>query len=162
MRCPFCHHQETRVIDSRQVSTGESIRRRRECDRCSKRFTTFETIEKAQQTVIKRNGKRVPYQREQLLRGIDKACRKRPVPSRDIQEIVDYIEREVFNGPDKEVTSEHLGELVLKRLKEIDKVAYLRFASVYKDFHDLNDFNDEIKALMRRPSGTHHPSFKES
>lgn len=160
MRCPFCLQPGTRVINSRQTATGESIRRRRACDNCGQRFTTFEIVEKAQQLVVKRNGQKVPYQRESLLRGIDKACRKRPVPTRVIQEIVDFIEGEVFSGPIKEVSSEQLGQLVLKRLKDVDKVAYLRFASVYKEFHELQDFNDEIKSLMRSPA-LHPPRSKD-
>lgn len=149
MRCPFCGSLGTRVINSRQTASGESIRRRRACDVCHQRFTTFEIVEKSQQTVIKRNGARVPYVRERLQRGIEKACRKRPVTLQQIDGLINFIEREVFAGPHQEVTSEQLGKLVLKRLKDLDVVAYLRFASVYKEFHDLQDFNSEIKSLLK-------------
>lgn len=149
MRCPFCASPGTRVINSRQTANGESIRRRRACDVCHQRFTTFEVVEKTQKTVIKRNGLRVPYMRERLQRGIEKACRKRPVTLQQIDGLINYIEREVFSGPLQEVTSEQIGKLVLKRLKDLDVVAYLRFASVYKEFHDLQDFNSEIKSLLK-------------
>lgn len=149
MKCPFCGERDTKVVNSRQVNDGESIRRRRHCDTCGGRFTTFEALEKAVQTVVKRDGTRVPYLRERLLQGLEKACRKRPVTMTQIDGIINYVEKEAFRGPHQEVTTEQLGSLVLKRLREVDKVAYLRFASVYKQFRDLHDFNSEIKALLK-------------
>lgn len=149
MKCPYCGHPETRVINSRSANAGETIRRRRACQVCEGRFTTHEVIERAEQTVIKRDRSRVPFCRENLLNGITKACRKRPVTEAQIQAIVSYVEKEAFRTPNQEVTTEQIGRLVLKRLKDIDQVAYLRFASVYKQFRDLHDFNTEIKALLK-------------
>ena len=149
MKCPACGAAETRVINSRPANDGTAIRRRRECDKCNDRFTTFETIERSQQTVVKRTGTKVPYQRERLLRGIEKACRKRPVTPQQIEGLITSLEREVFRGNKREVSTEALGKQVLKRLKELDVVAYLRFASVYKEFRDLQDFNSEIKSLLK-------------
>ncbi len=149
MKCPNCASPDTRVINSRPANAGESIRRRRECPVCQTRFTTYEIIEKAEMTVIKRNGSTAPYSRERLQHGIEKACRKRPVSAAQIEALVNGIERDAFQNPHKEVTTEQLGRLVLKRLKEIDQVAYLRFASVYKQFRDLHDFNTEIRSLLK-------------
>lgn len=149
MKCPNCGYLDTRVINSRPANAGESIRRRRECPQCQTRFTTYEVLEKAELTVIKRDGTTVPYQRERLQRGIDKACKKRPVSEQQIEALVTGIEKDAFRNPHKEVTTEQLGKLVLKRLKELDQVAYLRFASVYKQFRDLHDFNTEIKSLLK-------------
>jgi transcriptional repressor NrdR len=149
MKCPACGQPDTRVINSRPANDGTCIRRRRICDACGERFTTFETIEKPQQSVLKRNGDVVPYSRDRLRRGIEKACRKRPVTAQQIDTMITAIEREVFKGNRREVSTETLGMLVLKRLKELDVVAYLRFASVYKEFRDLQDFNSEIKSLLK-------------
>lgn len=149
MKCPFCGNLETRVINSRPANGGETIRRRRECPVCDGRFTTFEVVEQAEKTVVKRNGKRVPYEQRRLRAGIEKACRKRPVTQAQIDQIISYVEREAFKSPSQEVSTEQLGRLVLKRLKDVDKVAYIRFASVYKQFRDLRDFHDEIKQLLK-------------
>lgn len=149
MKCPFCGNIETRVINSRPAGGGENIRRRRLCPVCEGRFTTFEVVEKSEQTVLKRDGKAVPYQRDRLKNGIEKACSKRNVSEQQIDAIVSYIEKEAFRTPNQEVTTSQLGKLVLKRLKDVDKVAYLRFASVYKDFKDLHDFLNEIKVLLK-------------
>ncbi len=149
MKCPNCASDDTRVINSRPANGGASIRRRRECPLCHTRFTTYEIIEKAEMTVIKRDGSTAPYCRERLQRGIEKACKKRPVTEAQIESIVNGIERDAFHNPHKEVTTEQLGKQVLKRLKEVDQVAYLRFASVYKQFRDLHDFNTEIKSLLK-------------
>lgn len=149
MKCPFCSAADTKVINSRPSNGGEEIRRRRECPVCEGRFTTFETVEKSSETVVKRSGKKVPYQRDRLQKGIEKACRKRPVSAQQIDNMISYIEKEAFRGTNREVTTEHLGKLVLKRLKDLDHVAYLRFASVYKAFRDIHDFNNEIKSLLK-------------
>ncbi len=149
MKCPHCAHTDTRVINSRSTNGGESIRRRRSCPSCGGRFTTFEVVEKAEQTVVKRNGARVPYSADRLKNGIMKACRKRPVTEAQIENIVRYVEKEAFRSPNQEVHTEKLGSLVLKRLKDVDKVAYIRFASVYRDFSSLQDFKAEIAALLK-------------
>lgn len=147
MRCPFCSESDTRVINSRPAASGDIIRRRRECPTCEGRFTTFEQLEKTEQTVIKRDGKRMAYSRDRLFHGLEKACKKRPVTAQQIEDLVSAIEKEAFRTPAGEVTSEVLGKLVLQRLRELDVVAYLRFASVYKQFTCLEDFEAEIRAL---------------
>jgi transcriptional repressor NrdR len=149
MKCPFCGTPNSKVINSRPANAGESIRRRRSCEVCGGRFTTFESIEQAQRVVVKRDGTRVAYQRDRLIRGIDKACKKRPVTQIQIENVVNYVEKEAFKNPSQEVTTEQIGRLVLKRLKDLDQVAYIRFASVYKQFRDLHDFNTEIKTLLK-------------
>ena len=149
MKCPFCSSAGTRVINSRPSSGGESIRRRRQCDGCGERFTTFEAVETTQRMAVKRDNTRVAYQRERLIKGIEKACKKRPVTQTQIDNVVNYVEREAFKGSNQEVTTEQLGRLVLKRLKDLDQVAYIRFASVYKQFRDLHDFSTEIKTLLK-------------
>ncbi|MEO8377668.1 MAG: transcriptional regulator NrdR [Candidatus Sumerlaeota bacterium] len=149
MKCPFCSAAGTRVINSRPASGGDSIRRRRECDTCGERFTTFEAVETMQRVVVKRDNSRAPYQRDRLIRGLEKACKKRPVSQIQIENIVNYVEKEAFKSSSQEVSTEQLGRLVLKRLKDIDQVAYIRFASVYKQFRDLHDFNTEIKTLLK-------------
>lgn len=149
MKCPFCGNPDTRVINSRPANGGTNIRRRRECPACSGRFSTLEIVEEAEKSVVKRDGRRVSYSEDQLRNGIEKACRKRPVTPEQIEGIMRYVEREAFKGPSQEVTTEQIGRLVLKRLKEVDKVAYLRFASVYKQFRDLQDFNQEIRSLLK-------------
>lgn len=149
MKCPYCGTPNSKVINSRPASAGESIRRRRQCLVCGGRFTTFESIEKNQQVVIKRDGSRAPYQRDRLMRGIEKACKKRPVTTQQIDNIVAYIEKEAFKNPSQEVPTEVLGRLVLKKLKDLDPVAYIRFASVYKQFRDVHDFSTEIRSLLK-------------
>jgi transcriptional repressor NrdR len=148
MRCPFCNAADTKVINSRPAGGGESIRRRRECEQCKKRFTTFETLEKSLQTVVKRDGSRVPYSRERVLRGLEKACKKRPVSEQQIDEVLDHVEAEGFSDTKREIRSEDIGRLVLDKLRTIDAVAYIRFASVYKQFGELKDFEAEIKWLL--------------
>lgn len=147
MRCPFCGAEDTRVINSRP--TAELIRRRRECQNCERRFTTVEYVEKLDIMVVKRDGTREPFELAKLRSGISRACEKRSVSAETIDEITQSIEREVFQYSDKEVPTEFIGKQVLHHLKEIDHVAYLRFASVYKQFHDLQDFNAEIRTLLK-------------
>lgn len=149
MKCPFCEHLDTRVINSRPAQGGDSIRRRRECPKCGERFTTFEVIERAEKVVVKRDGKRVPFNSEQLRSGVQKACSKRPVTMAQIDILIARVEKEAFRNPAQVATTDQLGRLVLKRLKDIDKVAYIRFASVYKQFQDLQEFNTEIKTLLK-------------
>mgnify|MGYP001954893602 CR=1 FL=1 len=150
MRCPNCQHNGTRVLDSRPVHEGRSIRRRRECESCSHRFTTFETVEETPLIVVKKGGTREEFSREKVLRGMIKACEKRPVPLEVLEESVDLIEKELRNRGSNEVSSEDVGELVMDRLADIDEVAYVRFASVYRQFKDINVFIDELKSLLKR------------
>ena len=148
MRCPFCENLDTRVIDSRPTEEGHAIRRRRECDNCSKRFTTYEKIEEVPLVIVKKDGSREVYQRSKIINGFLKACEKRPVSLKQIEEVVDEIEKELYNSMDKEIDSKKIGELVMKRLKQLDDVAYVRFASVYRQFKDLNTFVEELNKLI--------------
>lgn len=148
MKCPFCDYYETRVVDSRPTDEGQAIRRRRECIRCSKRFTTYEKIEGIPLIIIKKDGNREPYDRNKVLNGILKACEKRPVPLSTIEETVDEIERALYNSMEKEVTSKYIGEIIMNKLKNMDEVAYVRFASVYRQFKDINTFMEELKKLL--------------
>jgi len=146
MRCPYCSHKENKVIDKRE--SGESIRRRRECLNCGKRFTTYENIEEAKLFVIKKDGRREHFSREKLRAGIEKACEKRPFGQDIIDKIVLEIEQKLKNGG-REVKSAAIGKLVMGKLKKLDKVAYVRFASVYREFKDINDFKKEIKEISK-------------
>jgi transcriptional repressor NrdR len=148
MRCPFCENNDTRVIDSRPTEEGYAIRRRRECD-CGKRFTTYEKIEEIPLIVVKKDGSREGFDRNKIMNGILKACEKRPVPVADIERIVAEIERGLNNLMEKEMSSAIIGELVMEQLKEIDEVAYVRFASVYRQFTDVNTFISEIESLLK-------------
>jgi transcriptional repressor NrdR len=148
MRCPFCEHPDTRVIDSRPTEEGHAIRRRRECDGCNKRFTTYEKVEEMIFMVIKKDGSREAFDRGKVLNGIIKACEKRPVPIADIEKIVDDIERGLNNMMEKEVESKLIGEVIMEHLKDLDEVAYVRFASVYRQFKDVNTFVAEIEKLL--------------
>jgi transcriptional repressor NrdR len=149
MNCPFCGADDTRVINSRVAATGDSVRRRRDCQSCHRRFTTFEYVEQFELVVTKRNGQREPFSLQKLTSGLQKSCEKRPVSAQTIDRMVRNIERTLMTEADQEVTSEEIGRLVLKELKDVDHVAYLRFASVYKQFHDLQDFNAEIRSLLK-------------
>lgn len=153
MNCPFCNFHETKVVDSRPTDEGQAIRRRRECLRCLKRFTTYEKMEKTPLIVIKKDGNRQLFDRNKILNGILKACEKRPVPLTKIEEIVDEIEKELYNLMEKEVTSEMIGQMVMDKLKEVDEVSYVRFASVYRQFKDINTFMDELKKLLNEENG---------
>ena len=148
MKCPFCDYYESKVIDSRPTDEGQAIRRRRECLKCSKRFTTYEKIEKMPLIIIKKDGTRESYDRNKLINGILKSCEKRPVSLSTIEGIVDEIEKELYNSLDKEITSQYIGEMVMNKLKDIDEVAYVRFASVYRQFKDLNTFMEELKKIL--------------
>lgn len=148
MKCPYCSYYDSKVVDSRPTEEGQVIRRRRECIKCSRRFTTYEKIEKIPLIVVKKDGIRESYDRNKLLNGIIKACEKRPVSVSEIENVVDDIEVNLFNSLEKEVTSVIIGEMVMNKLKDIDEVAYVRFASVYRQFKDLNTFMEELKKLL--------------
>lgn len=150
VKCPYCGFGESRVLDSRSAENGEAIRRRRECGRCERRFTTYERVDEPPLMIIKKDGTREPFNRVKLLSGLTKACEKRKIPISRLEEVVTEIERELRSSPDLEATSKDVGEMVLKRLREIDEVAYVRFASVYREFHDVRSFMEEIKKLINR------------
>ena len=148
MRCPFCAYEESKVIDSRPTDEGEKIRRRRECLKCSKRFTTYEMIETMPIVVIKRDKSREAFNREKLMNGMLRACEKRPVSIETLEIAINDIEAVIQNSLDREVSSEKIGELVMDKLKDIDEVAYVRFASVYRSFKDVNSFMSELTSLL--------------
>ena len=148
MKCRYCSSTESKVVDSRPTEDGTSIRRRRECINCGKRFTTYEKIEEIPIMVIKKDGTREPFDSEKILSGVRKACEKRPVSTADMGLLVDNVVREVFNSLEQEVRSEAIGEMVMNRLKDLDEVAYVRFASVYRQFKDINTFMNELKILL--------------
>jgi transcriptional repressor NrdR len=157
MKCPFCENNDTRVIDSRPTEEGYAIRRRRECD-CGKRFTTYEKVEEITFMVVKKDGGREGFDRNKIMNGIIKACEKRPVPIAVIENIVTEIERGLNNMMEKEMASSIIGELVMEQLKEIDEVAYVRFASVYRQFTDVNAFISEIENLLKTNGKLKRPS----
>ena len=148
MKCPFCGYEESKVIDSRPTDENEKIRRRRECISCANRFTTYEIIESVPIMIIKKDKSRESFIREKLLKGMVRACEKRPVPIDTLEKIVDEIESEIQNSLDREITSVKIGELVMDKLKDVDEVAYVRFASVYRQFKDINTFMSELKKLL--------------
>lgn len=152
MRCPYCDFYDSKVIDTRPTEEGQAIRRRRECIKCSKRFTTYEKIEEIPLVVVKKDGNRQTYDRNKLLNGILRACEKRPVSMDTIEKVVDDIEKNLYNSMEKEITSVEIGEMVMNTLKDIDEVAYVRFASVYRQFKDVNSFMDELKELLKESS----------
>ena len=148
MKCPYCENEDSKVIDSRHTEDGRAIRRRRECEKCGRRFTTYEKIEEMILMVIKKDGSRQAFDRNKLLNGIIRACEKRPVSIAEMEKIVDDIERGLNNTMEKEVDSKLIGELVMEKLKDIDEVAYVRFASVYRQFTDVNTFVKEVESLL--------------
>ena len=148
MRCPYCGSQKDRVVDSRESRQREVIRRRRECLYCRRRFTSYERIEDVPHMVVKKGGRRERFDRSKILAGLVKACQKRPVPMKQLELIVEELEHRLLESPDHELTSEEIGRHVLERLKQIDKIAYVRFASVYLDFKDIREFADEIDHLL--------------
>lgn len=157
MRCPFCGHLESKVVDSRSSKEGDSIRRRRECLKCGRRYTTYERIEEVTQMVIKKDGRREPFDRWKIKSGIIKACEKRPVSLEQVESLIDGVERTLFNSTEHEVSTEIIGQAVMERLKQLDEVAYVRFASVYRQFRDLNEFMSELKNMLAptdRPNNT--------
>lgn len=153
MKCPFCGHLDDKVIDSRTAGTGEVIRRRRECDACDRRFTTYERVEDVLPTVVKKDGRREPFDRQKIIRGLRIACNKRPVPSERIEAVADAIEREVQEAERREVTASELGERMMVHLRDLDEVAYVRFASVYRSFRDVDEFLRELGKLVKARGG---------
>lgn len=150
MRCPFCHSEETKVLDSRQIEGGMAIRRRRECDACARRFTTYEKYEDVQLVVVKKDGRREPFSRQKLMAGLLKACEKRPVSTEQLENIVSDIERQLRDANEREVPSQAIGEAVMDKLFQTDEVAYIRFASVYRQFKDIERFMEELNDLVKR------------
>lgn len=149
MKCPFCGKDNTKVIDSRPTD-DISIRRRRQCDECGKRFTTYEKIESMPLIVIKKDNNREPYDREKIVAGIVRSCHKRPISMKQINDMVDDIEGQIFNMEEKEIPTTTIGSIVMDKLKDLDEVAYVRFASVYREFKDVNTFMDEIKKILKK------------
>ena len=148
MKCPFCGHDNTRVIDSRPAEDNNSIRRRRVCDECDKRFTTYEKIETIPLIIIKKDNNRETYDRSKIEAGVLRACHKRPVSAGQLERLVEEVETEIFNMEEKEISSQVVGEIVMNKLKNLEAVAYVRFASVYREFKDINTFMDELKNLL--------------
>ena len=160
MRCPFCKEEQDKVIDSRSSDGGRIIRRRRQCLSCNKRFTTYEkTSESFRMYVIKKDSSRVPYDREKIIAGLQKACYKRSVSAEQVRQIADKVEEDIFKNFDKEVASTFIGESVIKHLRDVDKVAYIRFASVYRDFKDAGEFIDEITQAISQPDVAGQPKL---
>ncbi|MCS6805470.1 MAG: transcriptional regulator NrdR [Acidobacteriota bacterium] len=150
MKCQYCGHLEDRVVDSRESREGDLIRRRRECTKCGRRFTTYERIDEIPYMVVKKDGTREVFDRQKVMNGILKACEKRPIPITKIEAVVDAVESFVRNSPERERPTRKIGELIMRRLKELDKVAYVRFASVYLEFQDVSEFMAELKQLVHR------------
>ena len=152
MKCMYCGATDSRVIDSRPTDEGLSIRRRRECVKCGRRFTTYEKIENVQVMVVKKDGSREAFDADKIRRGLIKACEKRPVAMHDVDQLVRDVETQIYNSLDQEVSSARIGEMVMERLRGLDEVAYVRFASVYRSFCDINTFMEELKKLLGKPS----------
>ena len=150
MTCPFCEHKQDRVIDSRESKEGDVIRRRRECLKCARRFTTYERSDEIPFMVIKRDGRREKFDRQKVLEGLIKACEKRPVPMAKLAEVVDEVESTLADSSEREISTTEVGELLMRRLRTLDKIAYVRFASVYRDFQDVEAFLVELKDLLQR------------
>lgn len=148
MKCPFCDYEEAKVVDSRPTDEGHAIRRRRECIKCKNRFTTYEKVEEIPLVVVKKDGNRESYNRNKIFNGIIKACEKRPVPIEMMETVIDRIEKKLHNSMEKEISSNVIGQMVMEELKDLDEVAYVRFASVYRQFKDINTFIDEITKLV--------------
>ena len=152
MKCPFCSHLESRVIDSRLSREGDVTRRRRECEECDRRFTTYERVEEILPLVVKKDGRREPYDRLKIITGLKKACEKRPISIETIEDIADHIERTLQGRGDKEISGAVIGEEVMRHLYDLDKVAYVRFSSVYRSFQDIDEFMSELRDLIRERS----------
>jgi len=148
MKCPFCAHVEDKVVDSRESKEGKVIRRRRECLSCGRRFTSYERIDQIPHLVVKKDGSRERFDRTKVLAGLLKACEKRPVPVRELEEVTDRVEAMIQESPDREVPSDQIGEFLMERLRELDKVAFVRFASVYREFKDVDQFMATLKGLL--------------
>lgn len=150
MRCPFCAHLEDKVVDSRESKDGDSIRRRRECLECGRRFTSYERIDEIPYMVIKKDGRRETFERNKIMAGLLRACEKRPISAAQLETIVDDVERAVMDSQDRELPTTEIGKIIMKKLKALDKVAYVRFASVYLEFEDVSEFMDELKYLVKQ------------
>lgn len=148
MKCPFCGHLDDKVVDSRLSTDGEAIRRRRECEACNKRFTSYERVEEIMPMVVKKDGRREPFDRLKVLSGLKKACEKRPISMVTLETTADEIEKKLLESADKEIAASVVGEEIMRRLQELDQVAYVRFASVYREFKDINEFMTELKDLL--------------
>jgi transcriptional repressor NrdR len=148
MKCPFCGHVEDKVVDSRLSTDGEAIRRRRECEKCGRRFTSYERVEEIMPMVVKKDGRREPFDRQKVLSGLKKACEKRPISIDTLESVANEIEKKLLEGAQKEISASAIGEEVMKRLQELDKVAYVRFASVYREFKDIDEFVKELTDLL--------------
>ena len=148
LKCPFCNAADTKVIDSRPADDNSSIRRRRQCETCGKRFTTYEKVETLPLIVVKKDNNREPYDREKIVAGIVRSCHKRPISMKQINDMVDDIEGQIFNMEEKEIPTTTIGSIVMDKLKDLDEVAYVRFASVYREFKDVNTFMDELKSVL--------------
>ena len=153
MKCPFCSSENTRVIDSRPADDNNSIRRRRMCDECGKRFTTYEKVETIPLIVIKKDNNREQYDRAKIEAGVLRACHKRPISANDINKLIDEVETEIFSREEKEIPSDEIGEIVMDKIKDLDDVAYVRFASVYREFKDVNTFMSELKKMLDKKKG---------
>lgn len=153
MRCPFCLHLDSKVLDSRQTEEGASIRRRRECTACRRRFTTYERLDEVPFLVVKKDGRREPFSRAKILNGILRACEKRPISLETLENVVGEMERDLRSGLEREISSEQIGELVMDKLRELDDVAYVRFASVYRQFKDIDRFIEELQQMRRESTG---------
>ncbi|PYP83294.1 MAG: transcriptional regulator NrdR [Blastocatellia bacterium AA13] len=149
MKCPFCGHVEDKVVDSRESREGEVIRRRRECLKCERRFTSYERIDEIPYMVVKKDGRRETFDRDKLLTGVLKACERRPIPTAKVEALVNAVEKYVQESRDRERSTEKIGQMIMRRLKELDQVAYVRFASVYRDFKDVSDFMSELTSLVK-------------
>lgn len=150
MKCPFCNHLEDKVVDSRETKEGDTIRRRRECLACERRFTTYERIDEVPYMVIKKDGRREKFERQKVLGGLLRACEKRPISMAKLSELVNKVESKVSDSPDREISTTEIGEYLMDSLRDMDKIAYVRFASVYRDFQDEQAFFNELKNLMRQ------------
>ncbi len=150
MKCPFCNHLEDKVVDSRESKEGDAIRRRRECLSCERRYTTYERIDEVPYMVIKKDGRREKFDRQKVLGGLLRACEKRPISMGKLSELVNRVESKVSDSPDREISTSEIGEFLMENLQNLDKIAYVRFASVYRDFQDEEAFFNELKALMRQ------------
>lgn len=161
MKCPYCGYKEDKVVDSRSTAEESAVRRRRECLKCGKRFTTYEYIEEVSLMVIKKDGRREPFDRKKILSGVTKACEKRPISMEKMEEIITQVERQIQKKSDREVSSSRIGELVMERLKALDDVAYVRFASVYRQFKDVGQFMVELKDILVREKRQMRPRLTE-
>ena len=162
MKCPFCGFENDKVVDSRESKEGESIRRRRECLKCEKRFTTYERIDEIPYMVVKKDGRREKFERQKVLSGLLRACEKRPISMGKMEQIVNEVEQFVIDSPERERTASELGEQIMNHLKQIDKVAYIRFASVYRDFKDVGEFHSELESLLNGKDDKSKPAKAKS